>query len=87
MTEIDLLLEMRDELRLQNKSLHTERTYINWTKRFLTYAEKKLPAKIDQNDVKDYLTYLSVRENVSKSTQRQVRLHTRAIDEVYDQGI
>jgi len=70
-TDIDLILELRDELRLQNKSLQTERTYINWTKRFVTYTDNKLPAQIDQNDVKDYLTYLTVRENVSKSTQRQ----------------
>jgi integron integrase len=70
-TEIDLFLEMRDELRLQNKSLHTERTYLNWAKRFVSYIENKLPVEIDQNDVKSYLTYLSVRENVSMSTQRQ----------------
>jgi len=71
MTAIDLFLELRDELRLQNKSLQTEKTYLNWTKRFVKYTENKSPAALDQNDLKDYLTYLSVRENVSKSTQRQ----------------
>lgn len=69
--EIDLFLLLRDELRLQNKSLQTERTYINWVKRFIKYTDSKSLSSINQNDVKDYLTYLSVRKNVSKSTQRQ----------------
>ena len=71
MSDVDLYLEMRDKLRLQNKSFQTEKTYLKWVKRLISYTSNKLPSELSQKDVKDFLTYLSVRENVSRSTQRQ----------------
>ncbi len=83
---IKILHRTKEEIRLQNKSALTEKNYMYWIKKFITYILNKPPISVDQSDVKAYLTYLAVERTVAFSTQKQVRLHTRAIDEVYDQG-
>lgn len=69
--ESELFLRVRDELRFQNKSMQTEKSYLYWIKRFCRYLGDKPIYAIDQKDVKDFLTFLSVKENVSLSTQKQ----------------
>ncbi|MCP4179634.1 MAG: hypothetical protein GY756_17890 [bacterium] len=83
---IKILRSTKEEIRLQNKSIQIEKNYIYWIKKFIAYISNKPPIIVDQSDVKAYLTYLAVDRTVAFSTQKQVRLHTRAIDEVYDQG-
>ncbi len=51
-------------MRLQNKSLQTERTYIYWIKKFSTYVSTKTPAYVNQDDAKAFLSYLVIEKSV-----------------------
>lgn len=65
------IYNMREEIRLQNKSLQTERSYIYWAKKFSEYTCYKTPGSVNQDDVKAFLTYLAVEKSVAVSTQKQ----------------
>ena len=66
-----VMFNMKNEIRLQNKSLKTEKSYLYWAKQFRNYADKKEPQIVNQTDVKAFLTYLVIERQVSISTQRQ----------------
>ena len=68
-----LLDEVRDYMRLHHYSIHTERTYCYWIKKFVQFHDMR-----SRNDLSDgekkielFLTHLAVQENVSPSTQNQ----------------
>jgi len=63
--------EMKTMLRLKQKALATERTYMSWLRRFYRFVQGKSPYKIDSNHVKDFLSFLALDQKVSKSTQNQ----------------
>ena len=67
----NVILNMKEEIRLQNKSLKTERSYIYWAKKFSEYTGNKTPGVVNQDDVKAFLTYLAVEKSVAISTQKQ----------------
>lgn len=74
-----VIFDMKEEIRLQNKSLQTEKSYIYWVKKFSSYVHLKTPEIVNQDDVKAFLTYLAIERSVSISTQNQVRMQTRAV--------
>ncbi len=76
----------REALRLKHRSYQTEKSYVRWLESFRIFLRTKKAEDLTEEDIKSFLTYLAVEKEVSNSTQNQVRLHTRAIDEVYDQG-
>ena len=51
-----IIFKMRNEIRLQNKSLQTERSYLYWVRRLIKYKDSSDPSNIDQKDVKDFLS-------------------------------
>jgi len=68
-----LLDEVRDVMRLHHYSIHTERTYCDWIKRYIGYHEMR-----DRQDLIDgeakieaFLTHLAVDKTVAPSTQNQ----------------
>ena len=66
---------MRKSLRLSNRSYRTERTYMGWVKRFFAYL-RSTHTRIDadslrQEDIKSFLTYLAVEQDVASATQEQ----------------
>jgi integrase len=63
--------EMKRVLRLRQRSLRTERTYMHWLRRFYRFLKGKPPAQLDSQDVVDFLSYLAVERKVSASTQNQ----------------
>jgi len=68
-----ILHTMMQEIRLKHYSYSTERSYIDWAKRFYTFCLKK-GKNIDSLvslDVKEFLSVLAVTERVSASTQNQ----------------
>ena len=74
----DMTLDvMRTVLRLKHYSYTTERTYLDWARRFLNYLEetgRKTSAgsyEITCDRIKDFLAYLATRRNVAASTQNQ----------------
>ncbi|MEA3560862.1 MAG: integron integrase, partial [Candidatus Omnitrophota bacterium] len=61
-------------LRLKHYSYRTERSYIDWIKRFYDYmvkTKKKDIKKLESEDVRTYLSFLAIKQNVSSSTQNQ----------------
>lgn len=68
--------KMREAIRLKHYSYRTERSYIDWTKRFYTYVIQENKEKVetsgpDAADVKNYLSHLALKHRVSSSTQNQ----------------
>ncbi len=71
-----ILGEMREAIRIKHYSYRTERSYLEWTKRFIDYTSKVKKkdvrsAGLDSGDVKDFLSYLALAKRVSSSTQNQ----------------
>ena len=71
----ELIQEAKRLIRLRHYSYSTERTYLQWIKRFLDYArqygKKGNAASMDENDCKNFLSHLALQEKVSASTQNQ----------------
>lgn len=68
-----LLEQMRDSLRVRHYSLRTEEAYLDWTRRFILFHDKRHPKEIDAAEVQAFLTHLAVERNVSPSTQNQAK--------------
>ena len=65
---LDLL---RRELRGRHYSYRTEQTYVHWARRYIIFHNKKHPKEMGANEIRDFLTHLSVEKRVSASTQNQ----------------
>jgi hypothetical protein len=58
-------------LRLQQRSLRTEQTYVDWVQRCTHYHRLADPSALQETHVGPFLTYLTSEREVSASTQRQ----------------
>ncbi len=72
----EALNKMRNALRIKHYSYKTERSYVDWAKRFFTYLsdtkEKNANTQqLDSTDMRDFLSFLAVKQRVSSSTQNQ----------------
>ncbi|MFH2045131.1 MAG: integron integrase [Pseudomonadota bacterium] len=65
--------EVRDVMRLHHYSIHTERTYCDWIKRYVLFHNMKSREDLVEGEhkIELFLTDLAVNKNVSKSTQNQ----------------
>jgi integron integrase len=74
-TQNTILEAVRTLIRIKHYSYSTERTYLDWIRRFFTYMEKargKGRALVfTQDDVRNYLSHLALKQRVSSSTQNQ----------------
>ena len=66
-----LLDLVRREIRTQHLSYSTEKTYIDWIKRYLRYHGLRHPAAMGGREIGEFLTYLAVDRHVAASTQNQ----------------
>jgi integron integrase len=66
-----LLDQVRDTLRTKHYSYRTEKSYIDWIKRFILFHEKRHPSQMGPAEVQEYITFLAVERKVSASTQNQ----------------
>jgi len=69
-------LKLREALRIKHYALSTEKTYTDWFRRFYDYLKhtrKKNWATegANQEDVRNFLSYLAIHQRVSASTQNQ----------------
>lgn len=65
-----IIQETRKQIRLQGMAYRTEKSYLYWVERFLTYINKK-EIQPSEQALKDFLSDLSIFQNVAKSTQNQ----------------
>ncbi|MFH1080170.1 MAG: integron integrase [Pseudomonadota bacterium] len=70
-----VMAKMREAIRIKHYSYSTERSYLDWVKRFFEYTGKVKGGAIRETpgvaEIRDYLSYLAVKRNVSASTQNQ----------------
>ena len=68
--------KMRQLLRLKHYSYRTERSYLDWVKRFFDYLQHLKGDTISTlnyqtSDVRDFLSHLAIKQKVAASTQNQ----------------
>jgi integron integrase len=66
-----LLDQVRDAIRVKHYSLRTEKTYVDWIKRFVLFHNKRHPREMGATEIEQFLTHLALNENVAASTQNQ----------------
>jgi len=66
-----LLARMGEALRCRHYSRSTERTYVQWVRRFIHFHNLRHPEELAEPEVNRFLTHLAVVEHVSSSTQNQ----------------
>ena len=70
-----ILEKLRETIRIKHYSYSTERTYLDWSRRFFAYLEEtkknSLTEGLDERQVRDFLSHLAIRQMVSSSTQNQ----------------
>jgi integron integrase len=52
-------------------SLRTEKSYVNWIRRYILFHAKKHPKEMGETEINAFLTHLAVEHRVSASTQTQ----------------
>ena len=63
--------QIRDRLRLKHYSLRTEKTYLQWIRRYIEATGRRHPRDLGRVEIEDFLSRLATRERVSPSTQSQ----------------
>ena len=68
-----LLDRMRGVIRLRHYSTRTEEIYVDWARRFILFHNKRHPKDMGANEVKAFLSHLSLVRKVAASTQNQAK--------------
>jgi integron integrase len=68
-----LLDQVRDKLRVKHYSIRTEKTYVEWIKRYIFFHGKRHPQEMGPREVESFLTHLAVAGKVAASTQNQAK--------------
>ncbi|MGK5093256.1 integron integrase [Deltaproteobacteria bacterium TL4] len=66
-----LLVQLRDKIRLKHYSYRTEKTYIDWNRKFILFHNKRHPLEMGALEVEAFLNYLAVDQYVAANTQNQ----------------
>jgi len=66
-----LLDEVRNTMRVHHYAMKTEKSYVQWIKRFILFHLKRHPKEMGKLEVEQFLTWLAVARKVSPSTQNQ----------------
>jgi integron integrase len=62
---------VRHAIRARHYSKRTEKTYVDWIKRFIFFHGKRHPLEMGEPEINQFLTDLAVSKKVSASTQNQ----------------
>ena len=68
-----LLDQVVARLRVKHYSLRTEKTYVDWIKRYIWFHGKHHPKDMGAPEVEAFLSHLAVERTVSASTQNQAK--------------
>ncbi len=66
-----LLDLVRDAIRTKHYSYRTEKSYVDWTRRYILFHNKRHPREMGALEVQTFITYLATDRQVSASTQNQ----------------
>lgn len=70
----DVIDTLRDKIRLKHYSLSTEKLYVSWSRRYISFHSGRLKdgtAQTGADEVSAFLAWLAVQKRVSASTQNQ----------------
>ncbi|MCY7272424.1 MAG: integron integrase [Phormidesmis sp. CAN_BIN44] len=62
---------VRDTIRLKHYSYQTEKSYVQWIKRYVAFHHRRHPREMGQAEIEAFLTHLAVEGKVAASTQNQ----------------
>src|SRR5687768_6253804 len=62
---------VREKMRLRHYSLRTEKSYIDWMRRFIRFCGGRHPRQMGPSEITTFLTHLAVDLKVASSTQNQ----------------
>ena len=71
MNDKKILTQVHELMRIKHYSMRTEKSYINWMKRFYYFHKQINPDEMGEYEVNEFLSNLAVNEKVSASTQNQ----------------
>ncbi len=66
-----MIRELQRVMQLRRVSLSTEKTYLQWIKRYFDFLEARRETVVSETSVRLFLSDLAVRRRVSSATQRQ----------------
>lgn len=66
-----LLDQVRHKIRLKHYSYRTEKTYVEWTRRYIHFHQKRHPRDLNAGHIEQFLTHLAVDRHVAAKTQNQ----------------
>lgn len=66
-----LLEQVSDVLRVKHYSYQTEKSYVQWIRRYILFHHKRHPKEMSGEEINAFLTHLAVDEKVAASTQNQ----------------
>ena len=66
-----LLDQLRDAVRLKHYSLRTEKTYVEWARRYILFHDKRHPREMGVPEIEAFLTHLAAERSVSAATHNQ----------------
>ena len=84
-----LLDQIRTVIRRKHYSIRTEQTYVDWTKRFIFFHQKRHPKEMGKREITLFLNHLAVDRKVAASTQNQalsaiVFLYREVLEQSFD---
>lgn len=68
---LKLLDQIRNAIRRKHYSISTEKSYVDWVKRFILFHGKRHPNTLGKNEITQYLNHLANDRQVAASTQNQ----------------
>lgn len=66
-----LLDRFRDKIRTRHYSIRTEKSYVDWVRRFILFHGKRHPKDMGAPEIEAFLSHLAVDGRVAASTQNQ----------------
>ncbi len=71
MSEVKLVDQIRNVIRMKHYSFSTERTYLIWIRRYLAFHRMRHPRDMGSAEIEEFLSNLAIKDKVSASTQNQ----------------
>ena len=66
-----LLDQVSDAIRVKHYSLRTEKTYVDWIRRFILFHKKRHPKDMGAEEIQAFITHLATERTLSASSQNQ----------------
>jgi site-specific recombinase XerD len=66
-----LLERLRHHIRMLHYSIRTEEAYVSHVRRFILFHQKRHPAQMGAEEIRQYLSHLASDDGVAASTQNQ----------------